>query len=404
MTVANAGVTGTTVNRLAKLTGAPSTAVITATTDTENAVGICTAGCGTTGNATIAIIGQVTCDFDGATTAGNYVVISATTAGKCHDGGSAFPNAQAAYGRVLSTNGAGGAFVMELMTPDIAFQNAGNGKSKPGTPANSYQYNSSSVFTGGNLFQDAANDLALRNSTTAQNFYLYNSFTDASNFERLRVNAASNIFNIISESKSGGAFSNARTLQIGITNSSPTTWGLGFDTSGNVYPLIDSNQSFGLSSKLWTNGWFSQTNSTTFKFNGFGSMVDASDGVLNVRTSANIGGTFGMAAATPAQITSNQNDYQPLSGINSARSYFQRWSTDASHNITGLSFGQVSGETHLIVNVGTNNIVLINESASSTAGNRFHNSTGADITLSADQAADVIYDSTTARWRVFKRN
>lgn len=148
MTIANAGVTGTTVNRLAKLTGAPSTAVITATTDTEGAIGVCTAGCGTTGSATIAIIGQVSCAFDGATTAGNYVTISATTAGMCHDAGSAFPTAQAAYGRVLSTNGGAGTYVMELMTPDIAFQNAGNGKSKPGGSDTQVQYNNSGVFAG----------------------------------------------------------------------------------------------------------------------------------------------------------------------------------------------------------------------------------------------------------------
>ncbi len=152
MTIANAGATGTTVNRLAKLTGAPSTAVITATTDVDGALGICTSNCGTTGSATVAIIGQVTCDFDGATTAGNYVIISVVTAGMCHDGGSAFPTANAAYGRVLSTNGGAGAYVMELMTPDIAFQNAGNGKSKPGGSNTQVQFNDSGVFGGSTQF------------------------------------------------------------------------------------------------------------------------------------------------------------------------------------------------------------------------------------------------------------
>lgn len=152
MTIANAASTGTTVNRLAKLTGAPSTAVVTATTDTEGAIGICVGGCGTTGSATVAIIGQVSCEFDGATTAGNYVVISTTTAGMCHDGGSAFPTAQAAYGRVLSTNGGAGTYVMELMTPDIAFQNGGNGKSRPGGSNTQVQYNNSGVFAGSSRF------------------------------------------------------------------------------------------------------------------------------------------------------------------------------------------------------------------------------------------------------------
>ena len=65
---------------------------------------------------------------------------------------------------------------------------------------------------------------------------------------------------------------------------------------------------------------------------------------------------------------------------------------------------QVDGQEHIIINVGSNNLILANENASSTASNRFTNSTGADITLSANQAADLIYDNTSARWRVFKRN
>lgn len=165
MTVANASSTGTTVNRLAKLTGAPSTAVIAATSDTENAVGVVTAGAGTTGSATIAIMGQVSCDFDGATTAGNYVIISVTTAGKCHDGGSSFPTAGAAYGRVLTTNGAQGTYAMELMTPDLAFQNAGNGKSKPGGSDTDFQWNNSNVFAGGGpLKRTSSTQISLSNA------------------------------------------------------------------------------------------------------------------------------------------------------------------------------------------------------------------------------------------------
>jgi hypothetical protein len=151
MTVANASSVGTTIGLLAKLTGAPSTVRNTETTDTENSIGVCTSGCGTTGNATIAIAGQVTCQFDGSTTAGNYVVISVTSAGKCHDAGSSFPTDKAAYGRVLTTNVGAGTYAMTLMTPDIAFQNAGNGKSKPGGSNTDIQWNNSGVFAGGGL-------------------------------------------------------------------------------------------------------------------------------------------------------------------------------------------------------------------------------------------------------------
>lgn len=113
------------------------------------------------------------------------------------------------------------------------------------------------------------------------------------------------------------------------------------------------------------------------------------------------GHTFRSLPDSPAQITADQNNYQAGSG----RSYFYRLSSDASRSITGLNpvgGTNQNGETHILANVGSNNIVLVNESASSTAGNRFTNSTGADITLAANEAALVWYDGTSSRWRVFK--
>lgn len=135
--------------------------------------------------------------------------------------------------------------------------------------------------------------------------------------------------------------------------------------------------------------------------------------VLNFANTLNIfkvkdGGSIAYSSFTGAQITSNQNNYNPDAGAgaNGKDAYLQRWSSDASRNVTGLVFQQaaVDAQTILVVNTGAQNIVLVNESASSTAANRFHNSTGADITLAANQAADVIYDANTARWLVFKRN
>src|SRR5439155_466034 len=91
------------VNKLAKLTGAPSTALITATTDIAGAVGIVVDGAGTSGSAQIARIGTARCIFDGATTAGHYVQISSTTEGDCHDAGATFPTSG---GQVLTSGAA----------------------------------------------------------------------------------------------------------------------------------------------------------------------------------------------------------------------------------------------------------------------------------------------------------
>ena len=116
--VANAGVTGTTINTLTKLTAAPSTAVIAGTADTSGFIGITSGGAGTTGNATITFEGSTSCVFDGATTAGDYFIPSTTTAGNCHDIGSSAQTVRT-LGRVLSTNAGGGTFSVILFAQDL---------------------------------------------------------------------------------------------------------------------------------------------------------------------------------------------------------------------------------------------------------------------------------------------
>lgn len=102
----NAG-TGTTLNKLAKLTGAPSTVVLMATSDTTGALGVCDSGCGTTGNSEITIQGTGSCVYDNATVAGDYVTISTSTAGDCHSNGATPPIGTQPIGYVLETAAAG---------------------------------------------------------------------------------------------------------------------------------------------------------------------------------------------------------------------------------------------------------------------------------------------------------
>jgi len=115
--IANASVGGTTQNRIAKLSGAPSTALTATVTDTTKLVGIVIAGAGTTGNAQIVTNGNVACDFDGATTAGDYVGASTTSAGKCTDLGSSLPTSGVqVLGRVLSTIASAGSATVYVFT------------------------------------------------------------------------------------------------------------------------------------------------------------------------------------------------------------------------------------------------------------------------------------------------
>jgi hypothetical protein len=113
-------------------------------------------------------------------------------------------------------------------------------------------------------------------------------------------------------------------------------------------------------------------------------------------STASVGGTLRSIPLTPAQITADQNNYNP--GV----AWFYRLSTDASRNVTGLSIAQVDGQMIRIVNVGSFNIVLKHQDVGSTAANRFLCNGAADITLAADEEAAGWYDGTTARWRVRK--
>lgn len=97
---------------------------------------------------------------------------------------------------------------------------------------------------------------------------------------------------------------------------------------------------------------------------------------------------------SPSQITSNQNDYAPTGFATAA---VLRLTSDASRNITGLA-GGAAGRTVYLHNVGAQSIVLKDESASSTAANRF--ALSADVTLTADTSTALQYDGTSSRWRV----
>ena len=114
--------------------------------------------------------------------------------------------------------------------------------------------------------------------------------------------------------------------------------------------------------------------------------------------------------STPAQITANQNDYAfPRTGIDSTEEIsgndevtFQRLSSDASRNITGI-VAKGHSWLYVLANVGSFSIVLVNESSLSVAANRIITGTGGNITIAAGESVSLIYDATTARWRCFAK-
>lgn len=97
---------------------------------------------------------------------------------------------------------------------------------------------------------------------------------------------------------------------------------------------------------------------------------------------------------SPAQITANQNDYNPT-GL--ATSAIVRINSDAAgRQITGLA-GGTEGRFIMVTNVGAFDIVLKDENAGSSASNRF--GFGADVTIGPKKMVVLVYDFTSSRWR-----
>lgn len=123
---------------------------------------------------------------------------------------------------------------------------------------------------------------------------------------------------------------------------------------------------------------------------------NASDGTALVPESVEItGGPFSLRGdVSPAQITANQNDYNPAGLADAA---VLRLNTDAARNITGLA-GGADGRCLIVFNVGGNTFTLKDDDAASAAANRF--SLLGDVTVQSDEGLALWYDSTTSRWRM----
>jgi hypothetical protein len=116
---------GTATNLLVKYNYANTTHTAqTAAIGDTAVVGVCVAGCGSTGNATIQTGGYADCKFDNTTTVGDFVQIATSTGndGDCTDAGATAPTSGQVIGQVLTANtGAGTTSTVQLsLTPSTS--------------------------------------------------------------------------------------------------------------------------------------------------------------------------------------------------------------------------------------------------------------------------------------------
>jgi hypothetical protein len=159
--------------------------------------------------------------------------------------------------------------------------------------------------------------------------------------------------------------------------------------------------------RMQRNGFFG-FNNDVFGTNWTSSALDSGIGRADfgvtcvVRDTSKNGGSLSFPSTTTA-FSANTND------LALTASAFQRINCTSAASLTGIA--PPSGGTHVdgrmirIYNVGTANLTLAHNSASSAAANRMFSSTGADIILAPNDYAELIYDATSngsgaAGWRV----
>lgn len=187
-------------------------------------------------------------------------------------------------------------------------------------------------------------------------------------------------------------------------------FGLSQDTAGNIIPSVSVTVNLSGTGTLATiyasNAYaalanpFTSDTDGTYEFyaqNGRYDIVLAKAGFTFPATnSADLLLFDPSSVVSPAQITADQNDYSPTNGFNVS---IWRLTSDATRTITGIAAGYAQ-QRLLLLNVGSFQIVLANDSASSLIGNRILTGVGAALTIAPDQAVAVVYDLTSARWRV----
>lgn len=155
-------------------------------------------------------------------------------------------------------------------------------------------FNPATLGIGGNAFltSDGANLLAQRNGAQSQTFRIYNTFTDASNYERVSLKWNANQFQVAIESAGTGnttreiaiygSAASAIPVRLGVPGGT-TEWRI---STGGTFPLIpgqDNTFDFGTTGLRIRNAYFGMSVNV-------GSFTPTGNGLIRLKTGADIQG------------------------------------------------------------------------------------------------------------------
>jgi hypothetical protein len=151
------------------------------------------------------------------------------------------------------------------------------------------------------LFRDAPNTLALRNGANAQGLRVYNTYADASNYERLSFDYSGGNFRIMSQAAGTGS---NRSLSLGTANTE--RWFIS-GASGHFIPNADSAYDLASPANRVRDGWFSRNVSAggTLSVTGAASIQGLTVGLGNNGVSSNTAVGVGVLAAVGAGVSNN---------------------------------------------------------------------------------------------------
>ena len=250
--------------------------------------------------------------------------------------------------------------------------------------ASSFVLGWSSGADGGNfgtldtiLLRDgAANTLALRNGANAQTFRVYNTYTDASNYERGTITWESNELNIRSEKAGSGQLRNivinaGLGLKFYFNNS---TIGFQYTQSGHLLYFTDNSQDIGASGASRPRNVY------------VGTAIAAGGGISGQNFGSSAGGYFNWATRS--------NIFSPADGV-------IRLANDAQTDFNRLQFG---GTTNLFPAIKRSTTYLqarlADDSAFAPIQGKLTTDTAYTATVVAATGYITIYDSTGTAYRV----